>query len=207
MEKYLLVVQQQHNGVELLAGAVVRPQWHDEVVEPVPSRLRRNDDQFVLEPVGLGVLKAVVFAALRMGQRRHSVDTSWGGVQPQAAPTAPPHLVQPQAAERGFLRQKVAQGRGAPDVGRVRGIALHVPAAERNLCEDMGRAFHLSRAQVLGKTLNSNTGKCPATLSCSSWEFPQMHIFRNIFCYAQGREIVKMQGESQLCAHGKAERG
>lgn len=170
VEKYLLVVQQQHDGVELLAGAVVGPQRDDEVVEAVPSCLCRNDDQFVLEPVGFGVLKAVVFAALCVGQSRDSVHTSWR-IQPQAAPAAPPHLVQPQAAERGFLRQKVAQGRGAPDVGRVWGVALHIPAAERNLCEDTGRAFHLSNPQT-GKTFNCNTGKRPAKLSCRGWEFP-----------------------------------
>lgn len=68
MEKYLLVVQQQHDGVELLAGAVVGAQGDDEVVEPVASCLCRNYDQFVLEPVGFGVLEAVVFAALCVGQ-------------------------------------------------------------------------------------------------------------------------------------------
>lgn len=134
MEKYLLVVQQQHDGVELLAGAVVGPQRHDEIVEPVPGRLRGNDDQLVLEPVGFGVLKAVVFAALGVGQSRNSEFMLWGrAVQAQAAPRAPSHLVQPQAAERGFLRQEVAQGRGAADVGRVRGVALHVPAAQREI--------------------------------------------------------------------------
>lgn len=60
-----LVVQQQHNGVELPAGPVVGPQWHDEVVQPVACRLCRDDDQLVLEAVGLGVLIAVVLAALR----------------------------------------------------------------------------------------------------------------------------------------------
>lgn len=64
-----LVVQQQHDGVELLAGSIVGAQRDDEVVQPVARRLRRNDDQLVLEAIGLGVLVAVVLAALRGGGR------------------------------------------------------------------------------------------------------------------------------------------
>lgn len=65
------VVQQQHDGVELLAGSVVGAQGHDEVVQPVARRLRRDDDQSVLEAVGLGVFVAVVLAALpRAGVNR-----------------------------------------------------------------------------------------------------------------------------------------
>lgn len=40
------------------------------------------------------------------------------------------YLVQPQAAEGGLHRQKVAQGRGAANVGRVGGVPLHVPGVE-----------------------------------------------------------------------------
>lgn len=65
-----LVVQQQHDGVELPAGSVVGPQRHDEVVQPVARRLRRHDDQLVLEAVSLGVLVAVVFAALPRARGR-----------------------------------------------------------------------------------------------------------------------------------------
>lgn len=40
------------------------------------------------------------------------------------------YLVQPQAAEGGLLGQKVAQGGGAANVGRVGGVALHVPGVD-----------------------------------------------------------------------------
>lgn len=40
------------------------------------------------------------------------------------------YLVQPEAAEGSFHRQKVAQGGGAADVGRVGGVALHIPGVE-----------------------------------------------------------------------------
>lgn len=60
----LLVIQQQHDGVELLARPVVGSQRDDEVVEAVPCRLCRHYDQLVLKAVGLGVLEAVMHAAL-----------------------------------------------------------------------------------------------------------------------------------------------
>ena len=60
MTGVLRVVQQQHDGVQLLAGAVVSPQRDDEVVEAVPGRLCRHDDQLVLEAVRFGVLEAAV---------------------------------------------------------------------------------------------------------------------------------------------------
>lgn len=69
-EKYLLVVQQQHNWIQLFAGPIVRTKGDDEVIQSVPSRLRRNDNQFVLKPVGFGVFKAVVLAALCGGRQR-----------------------------------------------------------------------------------------------------------------------------------------
>lgn len=40
------------------------------------------------------------------------------------------YLVQPEAAEGSFHGQKVAQGGGAADVGRVGGVALHIPRVE-----------------------------------------------------------------------------
>lgn len=58
------VVQQQDDGVQLLPGPVIRPERHDEVVEAVAGSLGRHDDELVLEAVGLGVLEAVVPAAL-----------------------------------------------------------------------------------------------------------------------------------------------
>lgn len=61
-----LVVKQQHNGVEFPARPIVGTQRHDEVVEPVACRLSRDDNQLVLEPIGLGIFIAVVFAALGM---------------------------------------------------------------------------------------------------------------------------------------------
>lgn len=64
----LRVVQKQHYGVELLPGSIVSTQRDNEVVEAVPRRLRRHDDQFVLKAVGLGILEAAVRAALREGK-------------------------------------------------------------------------------------------------------------------------------------------
>lgn len=97
MEKYLLVVQQQDNWVELLAGPIVGAKGDDEVVEPIASRLCRNDDQLVLKPIGFGIFKAVVLAALCGGrQHRDSVCSSWPPTQQaaqfssQAAPTRAP---------------------------------------------------------------------------------------------------------------------
>lgn len=40
------------------------------------------------------------------------------------------YLIQPEAAEGSFHGQKVAQGGGAADVGRVGGVALHIPGVE-----------------------------------------------------------------------------
>lgn len=39
------------------------------------------------------------------------------------------HLVEAQAAERGFLSQQMAQGRRAPNVRRVQGVTFHVAAS------------------------------------------------------------------------------
>lgn len=116
-EKYLLVVQQQHDWVQLFAGPIVCTKGDNEVIQPVPSRLRRNDNQFVLKPVGFGIFKAVVLAALCGGrQRRDSAPGSrppthharsrpapGGAAAPRQPRAAPSYLVQPQAAERGFL--------------------------------------------------------------------------------------------------------
>lgn len=114
-EKHLLVVQQQHDWVQFFAGPIVRTKGDNEVIESIPSRLCRNDNQFVLKPVGFGVFKAVVLAALcgesSAGTQRAALgrppthpptepSRSWGGCSPQAAPS---YLVQPQAAEWGFL--------------------------------------------------------------------------------------------------------
>lgn len=201
-EKYLLVVQQQHDRVQLFAGPIVRAKGDDEVIQSVPCRLRRNNNQFVLKPVGFGVFKAVVLAALCGGRRRG--DSARGPRPPTHRPApggaaAPPYLVQPQAAERGFLGQKVAQSWGAPNVGGVRWVALHVPAAERKIQQRGWESFprihrrwekHLKAADP---GLKHVTGKCFATLSCSSWRFSNTHIFGNHFCYATGHEIAKKQ--------------
>lgn len=64
------VVQQQDDGVELFPGPVISPQGHDEVVEAVAGGLSRHDDELVLEAVGLGVLEAVVSAALEEERRQ-----------------------------------------------------------------------------------------------------------------------------------------
>lgn len=108
MEKYLLVVQQQHNWVQLFAGPIVRTKGDNEVIEPVPSRLCRNDNQFVLKPVGFGIFKAVVLAALcggrqRRGSARGSHPLIAHGAVPSRGAAAPLYLVQPQAAEWGLL--------------------------------------------------------------------------------------------------------
>lgn len=58
------IIQQQHNGVEFFPGSVISPERHDEVIEAVPRRLGRHDDELVFEAVSLRVLKAVVPAAL-----------------------------------------------------------------------------------------------------------------------------------------------
>lgn len=71
-----LVVKQQHDGVEFPARPIVGTQRHDEVVEPVARRLSRDNNQLVLEPIGLGIFIAVVFAALGM----------WGGTQARHHP-------------------------------------------------------------------------------------------------------------------------
>lgn len=66
MHTISLVVKQQHDGVEFPARPIVGTQRHNEVVEPVARRLSRDDNQLVLEPIGLGIFIAVVFAALGM---------------------------------------------------------------------------------------------------------------------------------------------
>lgn len=58
------VIQQQHNGVKFFSGSVISSEWHDEVIEPVPRRLCRHDDELVFETIRLGILKAVVPATL-----------------------------------------------------------------------------------------------------------------------------------------------
>lgn len=70
--KVLLVVQQQHYGVELLPGPIVRTQRDDEIVEAVSRRLRGHYDQLVLEAVRFGVHEAAVCAALERHFKRES---------------------------------------------------------------------------------------------------------------------------------------
>lgn len=82
-----LVVQQQHDRVQLPAGPVVGSQRHDEVVQPVARRLSRHDNQLVLEAVGLGVLVAVVPAALQ-GRCRKPRWLRWQSLAP-LGPGAP----------------------------------------------------------------------------------------------------------------------
>lgn len=65
----LRVVEQQHYGVELLPGPVVSAQRYDEVVETVSRRLCRHYNQLILEAVRLGILKAVMCAALDGGRQ------------------------------------------------------------------------------------------------------------------------------------------
>lgn len=69
------VVQQQDDGVELLPGSVISPEGDDEVVEAVAGGLGRHNDELVLEAIGLGVLEAVVPAAL--GEKRQE-RVRWG---------------------------------------------------------------------------------------------------------------------------------
>lgn len=126
------VVQQQDDGVELLPGAVISPQGHDEVVEAVAGGLGRHDDELVLEAVRLGVLETVVPAALEeekatMGEAGASFDGE--DRQRQSARSESAHLVEAEAAERGFLRQQMAQGWRAPNIRRVRGVTFHVAAS------------------------------------------------------------------------------
>lgn len=113
LEKYLLVVQQQHDGVELLAGAVVGAQRDDEVVEAVARCLCRNDDQLVLEPVGFGILKAVVFAALcGVGQP----STQWarpGGGSAPGSPRSPCTPCPASGSRTGLSRAAGGTGSGS----------------------------------------------------------------------------------------------
>lgn len=125
-----LVVQQQHDRVQLPAGPVVGSQRHDEVVQPVARRLGRHDNQLVLEAVGLGVLVAVVPAALQ-GRCRKPRWLRWQslaplgpgapgrqplGPGPLAACTSPTRLL---CAGLGLLHVRLgkdpeASGRGPP---------------------------------------------------------------------------------------------
>lgn len=123
------IIQQQHNGVELFARSVISPERDDEVVEAVPRRLGRHDDELVFEAVSFGVLKAVVPAAL-LGRQAFQEAVSNGSQRSRE--TASTHLIEPQAAKRGFLYQQMAQGRRAPDVRRVGGVTFHIAARRGN---------------------------------------------------------------------------
>lgn len=75
------VIQQQHNGVKFFSGSVISSEWHDEVIEPVPRRLRRHDDELVFETIRLGILKAVVPATLhRKGREERGKKRYFFGV-------------------------------------------------------------------------------------------------------------------------------
>lgn len=57
-------LQQEHYGVQLLPGSVIRSQRHDEVVKAVPGAFSRHDDQLVLETIRASVLVGHVLARL-----------------------------------------------------------------------------------------------------------------------------------------------
>lgn len=61
----LRVVQQQHYGVELLPGPIVRTQRDDEVIETISCRLRGHYNQLILEAICLGILKTAMCTALK----------------------------------------------------------------------------------------------------------------------------------------------
>lgn len=63
-------LQQEHDGVQLLPGSVIRSQRHDEVVEAVTGAFSRHDDQLVLETVRAGVLVGHVMARLGHGENK-----------------------------------------------------------------------------------------------------------------------------------------
>lgn len=67
----LRVVQQQHDRVQLLPGPIVGAERDNEIVETISCRLGRNYNQLILEAVRLGILKAVVRAALTGVMDRH----------------------------------------------------------------------------------------------------------------------------------------
>lgn len=123
----LRVVQEQHYGVELLPGPIVSAQGDDEVVEAVPRRLRRHDDQLVLKAVGLGILEAAVRAALR-GWKRWQPGVQRHFTEDCFCVCVWIHLIEAKAAEGSLLWQEVAESGRAADVGRVGRVALHETA-------------------------------------------------------------------------------
>jgi len=62
------VIQQQHNGIQLLPGSVIGTQRHYEVVQAVSCCLSRNDNQLVLETIRLGIFKTIVPTTLNQTQ-------------------------------------------------------------------------------------------------------------------------------------------
>lgn len=64
-------------------------------------------------------------AVLQLGQTEAVDDLHFDEERESGA-----HLVEAQAAERGFLSQQMAQGWRAPNVRRVRGVTFHVAAGK-----------------------------------------------------------------------------
>lgn len=158
-EKHLLVVQQQHDWVQFFAGPIVRTKGDNEVIESIPSRLCRNDNQFVLKPVGFGVFKAVVLAALcgesSAGTQRaalgrpptHGAVPLLGGLQPPGSPIVP---CPASGSRMGLSRVEGGTEWGSSQcressVGSLSRTCSREKIQQR---EDMGRAFHVYNTQT-----------------------------------------------------------
>lgn len=66
------VIQEQDNGVEFFPGSVISSERHNEVIEAIPCRLSGHNDEFVFKTVSLGILKTVVPATLRGGEKKQT---------------------------------------------------------------------------------------------------------------------------------------
>lgn len=146
MEKYLLVVQKQHNWVQLFARPIVGTQWDDEVIQPIACSLCRHDDQLVLKAIGFGIFKAVVLAALWEGG-------SWDPWQRLASPgTALAVHCSPCPAAGS--RMGLSQARGGIGLASCRCTGSWVGSPSRTCsrgkfqhCKDLGS--HLQRPHRL----------------------------------------------------------
>lgn len=187
-EKYLLVVQQQHDWVQLFAGPIVRAKGDDEVIQSVPCRLRRNNNQFVLKPIGFGIFKAVVLAALCGGMRRGDSARGpqppthrpppWGGCSPTVPCPA-------SGSRKGLSRAKGGTELGSSQCrGSLVGSPSRTCGREKNPAAWMGELSAYTQEKHLKAAdpgLKHITGKCFATLSCSSWRLPPPpHIWESL---------------------------
>lgn len=67
------IIQQQDNGVELFPGSVISSEGHNKVVETIPCRLSRYNDELVFKTVSLRILIAVVPATLHRERKKQVI--------------------------------------------------------------------------------------------------------------------------------------